>query len=254
MFLAIDVGNTNIVFGLFKEDELIGEWRLATDLAKSGDRYHESISSIIELGNIVIDAVEKVVICSVVPEVTNKLKPVLENIFKNNVLVMGDDFIAPIDNLYKSPDEVGQDRLANAVAVKELYKTPAIIVDFGTAITFDVLSKKGEYLGGVIAPGIKLTLDSLANKTALLPQVKLTPPENLIGSNTIDSIKSGTFYGISDMCNGLIKRLKKKVPGRVQVIATGGHTAMLKREIKSIDIIDPHLTIKGIKISFQKNT
>jgi type III pantothenate kinase len=162
------------------------------------------------------------------------------------------DIKAPIKNLYKKPRQVGQDRLVNAIAAKELYGCPAIVVDFGTAITFDVVSKKGEYLGGLIFPGIETSLNALSEKAALLPKISVTPPKGLIGRDTADSIKSGVFYGIGSLCDGIISRLDSVKSVRMTVIATGGHALVISKFTKNIRLIDPHLTLQGLRIIAQK--
>ena len=243
MLLAIDIGNTSIAFGVFQGKKLKSSWKIPTQ----GVFSKKTIN--------LPEKIDTAIISSVVPKATPIIKKAIARKYKIHPLVLGENIKAPIKNLYRKPKQVGQDRLVDAVAVKVLYGYPAIVIDFGTAITFDVISKKGEYLGGLIFPGIETSLDALSQKAALLPKIKVGPPSGLIGRNTVDSMRSGVFYGIGALCDGVIAKLKAKYehipPGRggpMKVIATGGHAALMARYSTSIDRINPNLTLHGLNI------
>ncbi len=241
--LAVDIGNTSVHMALYKNS-----WkpflRIRTDAFKNGIP-KELASKINRSPDI------DVIIGSVVPGTTQKLKTYFKTAVTGKVLVAGVDTKIPIANRYKNPKQVGMDRLLNALAGYSLYKKPLIIIDFGTAITFDVVSKKGEYLGGVIAPGIEISLDALFERTALLPQTKLKHPANRIGRDTVESIRIGCSYGIAGLCERLIQEITQQLGGRPTVIATGGYALFMKRYCPSIEAIYPNLTMDGLRLTFQ---
>lgn len=242
MLLAIDIGNTSITLGLFKKENLIKDFKISTHPI-------ENISLLKTFQKEKIDKirVSEVIICSVVPKVNLRLKNEIKNLFNISPSILGEDILVPIKNLYKNPKQVGQDRLVNAYAGKILYGVPLIVVDFGTAVTFDIVSKKGDYLGGIIAPGIDISRDVLSERTALLPKVRLKRPKELIGKTTQESILSGLFFGFGALVDGLIERLKSRLRQvDIKVIATGGNLYLLSPFCKRITRTDPHLTLKGI--------
>jgi type III pantothenate kinase len=241
MILAIDIGNTNVTCGVAKNTVITKVFKISTSLVLS-----EDISAISRLRRLERLDISNIVICSVVPSVTKKLVIILKKIFRIKPLIIGRDLSVPLRNLYKNPKAVGQDRLIGAYAGSTLYGYPLVIIDFGTAITFDVVSPKREYLGGVIVPGIQLSLNSLHEKTALLPMVKFkNPPFSVIGKNTTDSILNGIFYGYASLCDGVIKKIKEEI-GPCRVIATGGHCQIMKKYCTRIDNIEKNLILKGI--------
>ena len=235
MLLTADIGNTSTALGIFKGKKLVRAWKVSTDYVVSGKP--------VKLPN----GIRRAIMSSVVPKATPMVSRAISRRCGIRPLILGKNIKAPIKNLYKKPGQVGQDRLVDAVAVKELYGYPAIVVDFGTAITFDVISRRGEYLGGLIFPGIETSLNALSQKAALLPKITVVPPKGLIGRDTADSMRSGVFYGIGALCDGIISRLKKKL-GPMTVIATGGHAKVISGFSKSIRYIDPHLTLHGLRI------
>lgn len=240
MLLAVDIGNTSINFGLFGKNRILN-FRIPTFSLES-----ISLEKIFK-ERTDMSKISEVIICSVVPRVSQKLKGKIKELFKVSPLVLGEDIFVPIKNLYKNPSQVGQDRLANAYAAKILYGYPLIIVDFGTAITFDIISKRGDYLGGIIVPGLEISRDVLSERTALLPKVKLRKPKVLIGKDTQESILSGIFFGFGCLVDGLIEKLKAEL-GRdnTKIIATGGNVRQISPFCRSITKVDPHLTLKGI--------
>jgi type III pantothenate kinase len=238
MLLAIDIGNTSITFGIFVGDRLIKRFNIST-CAYSLKKLRKGLSRLI---------IDNAVMCSVVPIMTGILEKDLRGLLKKQPYVIGKNLKVPIENLYHKPKEVGADRLVNAYGCVKLYGYPAICVDFGTAITFDVISKKAEYLGGVIVPGLELSLETLSKRAALLPKITLKEPESLIGRDTVGSMRSGIVYGVSALTDGLIKKLKEEIGKRVVVVVTGGNSAFIARFCKSINKVDRNLTLKGLQL------
>ena len=239
MLLAVDIGNTNISFGLFYGKKLLKKASVS-----SGNYTLPDIKR--KLGRAVID---DIVVCSVVPKLTLKIAGDLKKIFKQKVRIIGKDIFVPIKNLYRIPGHVGQDRLVNACAGVAFYGAPLIIVDFGTAITFDIVSKKGEYVGGIIAPGIEISLDALSQRAALLRKITPERPKVLVGRDTESSMNSGIVYGMSFLVNGLLKKLRHEFfKQKVNVIATGGCAKFLSSYCFPIDKVDSYLTLKGIQL------
>lgn len=258
MLLVIDVGNTNIVFGVYDSEELIYEWRVATIKNRTSDEYGFLFSQIFEYHNLKIEDVENVIISSVVPTLMHTLSAMSIKYLNINPLIVGENVDIGMDIKYDKPDEVGADRIVNAVAGYEKYGGPLIIVDFGTAITFCAISHKGEYLGGSIVPGIIISSDALFSRTAKLPKVEISKPETVIGKNTVTSMQSGIVYGYI----GLVDYLLEKIIGEIEdrdhvrvenIIATGGFSSLIASESKYINKIDKMLTLEGLKIIYNRN-
>lgn len=239
MLLTIDIGNTSITFGVFSGDRLIKRFNIPTG-AYSLKKLRKNLARLI---------IEDAVVCSVVPIMTGILEKDLRGILKKEPYVIEKNLKVAIKNLYRKPKEVGADRLVNAYGCVKLYGYPAICVDFGTAITFDVISKKAEYFGGIIVPGLELSLETLSKRAALLPKITLKEPESLIGRDTVNSMRSGAVYGISALTDGLIKKLKGRL-GKAIVIATGGNAGFIARFCSSIDEVDKDLTLKGLNLIY----
>lgn len=240
--LTIDIGNTNITVGAFKGKRLVKKTNIPTHnyfvYEKSLDKFIKSCG---------FNGKCSAVISSVVPEAL----PYLVNVIRKKkcrIVIVGKDKKVPIPNLYKKKLEVGQDRLVNAYSAKVLYGAPCVIIDLGTAITFDIVSRKGEYLGGLILPGIELSLRSLYERTALLPKVVLRPSANIIGKDTVNSMRAGILFGFGAMCDGLVSEYRKILGANTEVIATGGNARLMKRYAKSIQTVDPDLTLKGLRL------
>jgi len=248
MLLAVDIGNTSVTFGIFKKSKLTKVFKVTTALNVKDTKNQLKKNNIDRY----IDKVDSTIICSVVPKKTIYLQQILEQLFRVRAKVVGKDIKVPIRNLYKKSQQVGKDRLVNAYACKYLYGAPAVIVDFGTAMTFDYINKKGQYAGGIIAPGIEISLDALSKKTALLPKVKMKAPGAFLGKSTADSIRSGACYGLSYMCDALIQDFKRRYAKDLKVIATGGLAIFFKKRCKHIDIVDKNLTLKGLKLLYGK--
>lgn len=243
MLLAIDIGNTNITFGIFQGNKLSKRFNIPT----RGYNLRKLKRS---LGRIKIDSA---IICSVVPKVTLILGRDMAEVLGRRPDIIGKDIIVPVKNLYRSPRQTGQDRLVNAYAGVILYGAPLIVVDFGTAVTFDVVSRNKEYLGGMILPGLDISLQTLAEHAALLPRVKLKRPPEFIGRDTKSSMLSGIVYGFSGLTDDLVLRIKNKIGRNAKVIGTGGDIGLIGKYCRNIDQIDLNLTLKGLNL-LQKNS
>jgi len=252
MLLAIDIGNTNITFGIFSATEHGG---FAKHYGEKGNRIikrfdiptvHYNLAKLKRnLGRVKIN---NTIICSVVPYARNILEKDLKRLLGRRPYIIGKDILVPIKNLYRKPKQVGQDRLVNAYAGVMLYGAPLIVVDFGTAVTFDVVSRNKEYLGGMILPGLGISLDALAERTALLPKIKLERPQELIGRDTKSSILSGMVYGFAALTDDLVVRIRNKISKSAKVIGTGGNINLINKYCKRIDRIDRDLTLKGVSL------
>ncbi len=253
MLLAIDVGNSNHVIGLFKEKKLLTHWRIRTERNRTADEYWVLIKEFILINEADVETIDDIVISCVVPSLIPVLEEMSHKFFSCEPLIVGPGIKTGIPILYRNPAEVGADRIVNAVAGFEKYGGPLIIVDFGTATTFDAISKKGEYLGGAICPGIQISMEALFKNTAKLPRVDLAAPENVIGKSTVESIQSGAFYGFKGMIDYLISMMAKELGPETKVIGTGGVAPNLIDQIDVIETFDPFLTLEGLKIIFYKN-
>jgi type III pantothenate kinase len=243
MLLALDIGNTSITAGLFKANKLLNRF----DTPVQQYNYINFLRKITSK-----NPIDSVIVCSVVPVVSQKIKKNLRKIMPDAVpLILGHNCSAPVKNHYRYPKQVGQDRLVNAYAAIKLFGGPAIVVDFGTALTFDVISANKEYLGGMIVPGLKTSLDSLAEKTALLPRIKPDKPKEFIGRDTKNSMLSGIIYGFAGLTDGLSGQIKKKIGKEAKIIGTGGHIKLIAPYCKIFDAIDTDLTLKGLNLIYQ---
>lgn len=247
MILTMDIGNTNTVLGLYENDDLKTHWRISTDRSKTPDEYGMLLKSLFESAGIDDDSVKSVIISSVVPPILRILKKTAYRYFGVKPLVVGPGVKTGMNIKTDNPKEVGADRIVNAVAAGHLYEGPLIIVDFGTATTFCAISKKGEYLGGSIAPGIGISAEALFSQSAKLPRIELIEPGQAIGKNTIDGMKSGVVYGFVGQVEYLVRKFKAELSEDAIVIATGGLVSLIAAETDSIDYVEPFLTLKGLK-------
>ncbi len=247
MILTMDIGNTNTVLGLYDGKELKTHWRISTDRNKTPDEYGMLFKNLFESASIDNDAVNSIIISSVVPPILRILKKTAYRYFDVKPLVVGPGVKTGMNIKTDNPKEVGADRIVNAVAAGRIYNGPLIIVDFGTATTFCAISSKGEYLGGAIAPGIGISAEALFSQSAKLPRIELIEPGHAIGKNTIDGMKSGIVYGFVGQVEYLVKKFKKELSEDAVVIATGGLVSLIAAETDSIDHVEPFLTLKGLK-------
>lgn len=256
MIFAVDIGNTNIVIGVFNKDEIIFNSRLATDYQKTTDEYAAIIMLLLKNSNIEISNIKGTIISSVVPQLVYTFTKLSKKYLSREAIVVGPGIKTGVPIKIENPKEVGSDRIVNAAAVLSAYNYPAIIVDFGTATTFDVINENGEYVGGVICPGVKLSATILHQKTAKLPEVEIEKCEKIIGTNTISSIKSGIYYGYLSLVDGIIEKIISEKFKNVNpcVIATGGLGSVFMGESKYLKKYDPNLTLNGLKVIYEKNS
>ncbi len=258
MLLVIDVGNTNIVFGVYDNDELLYDWRIATEKNRTSDEYGFLFSQIFAYHNLDIASVENVIISSVVPTLMHTLSSMSEKYLDRKPLIVGHGINLGMEIKYDNPKEVGADRIVNSVAAYDKYGGPLIVVDFGTAITFDVISEKGEYLGGSIVPGIIISTDALFSRTAKLPKIEIEKPEKVIGKNTINSMQSGIVNGYIGLVDYLLEKIMEELESEghskvENIIATGGFSALIANESKYINKIDKMLALEGMKLIHDLN-
>ena len=244
MLLAIDVGNTNVTAGLFRGSRLLSRGRVPT---------HASLRSLLRGMRVPPHEVGAVILSSVVPRATASLKRSLKELFHFRPLILGENVRAPIKNRYRVPSQVGQDRLVNGAGAFFLYGGPAIVVDFGTAVTLDLVSARREYLGGLIVPGVGIALEALVSNAALLPGIPLAPPSEFLGRDTRQSMRSGLFHGYGALCDGLVRRLKSEHAPRAKVIATGGHCRLLAPFCHAVQIVNPDLTLQGLRLTYEQS-
>ncbi|MCZ7528151.1 MAG: type III pantothenate kinase [Acidimicrobiia bacterium] len=253
MLLAVDVGNTQTVVGLFNGNELADHWRIATVSERTSDELALLIQQFLGFHGFSFDAqVTGVAISSVVPRVTAALREMTEKYFGFHPLVVEPGVRTGMPILYDNPKEVGADRIANAVGAYDLYGGPSVVVDFGTATTLDAVSAKGEYLGGAIFPGIEVSMEALFGRAAGLRRVELVPPKHVIGKSTVESIQSGALYGFTGQVDGLVERFVAEL-GESSIVATGGLAEMIAPFSRTIQHHEPWLTLHGLRIVFERN-
>jgi type III pantothenate kinase len=251
--LVIDVGNTNTVVGLFLGAKLSAQWRLTTNREQTADEYGILVRNLFALDGIEPGEIAGVMIASVVPPLNAVLEEMTKKYFRVAPLFLGPGTRTGMAIHYENPQEVGADRIANSVAAVEKYGGPCVVVDFGTAITFDVISAKGEYLGGVIAPGIGIASEALFSRAARLPRVEIREPERVVGTNTVASMQSGLYYGAVGLVDGILDRLAAELGPKIKVIATGGQAPLVAHASKYKPPVDPSLTLDGLRIIYERN-
>ena len=254
MLLVIDAGNTNTVFAVFNKAILLGQWRMATDNKRTADEYGVWLLNIMQFQGIDSHKITAAILSSVVPQTNFALKTLARSYFKTELLIVGEEGVKlGIEAKIDRPKEVGADRLVNAVAAWAKYQLPCVIIDFGTATTFDIVDEQGNYSGGVIAPGINLSLQALQQAAAKLPNVAIARPHSVIGKDTISAMQSGIYYGYTGLIEGIVRGIKKEYSAISLVIATGGLAPLFAKNSEVIDHLEADLIIDGLKIIYERN-
>jgi len=253
MLLAIDIGNTNIKVGIFDGDKLKATWSLATGIHRTSDEYGGVLINLMERKKIPPSKVTGVALCGVVPPLLSTFVELCREYLNTKPLVVEAGVKTGMRIRLDNPREVGPDRVVDAVAAQNLYGKPVIIIDLGTATTFDVVSKEGDYLGGAIAPGIIMATEALYTRTAALPRIGLSRPKQVIGKSTISAMQSGIIFGYIELIEGMIRRIEQELGGKAKVIATGGQSHLLAQEIPAIEVVNPDLTLIGLRLIYEMN-
>jgi type III pantothenate kinase len=253
MLLAIDVGNTNIVYGLFDGERLVHQFRVESARGRTADEYAVQLRALLEMHGVALPAVKAAILACVVPSLTEPMLRLVERLFQREAVVVGPGIRTGMAILIENPREVGADRIADAVAGFERAKGGVIVVDFGTSTNFDVVTPKGEYLGGVLAPGLQISADALFARAAKLPRVEIAKPPKVVGKNTIHAMQSGIVYGYVGLVDGLVERLMAELGFPAAVIATGGLAPLIAPLSKTIVDVDDHLTLTGLRILYERN-
>ncbi len=253
MLLVVDVGNSHTVLGLYEDRELIGQWRVVSSNYRTGDELYILLTILLQSININPKSIQGCCVSSVVPQLNGALQHVSKRAFGIEALMVEPGVKTGIVLQCDNPKEVGADRIANAAGALEDHSGPMVIIDFGTATTLDVMTERAEWLGGVIAPGVQLAADSLFERCARLPRVDIVAPKTVIGRNTVTNIQAGLTYGYADMVDGLVLRIGEELGQPPKVIATGGLARIIAQVAKSIDIVDPQLTLKGLRAIYERN-
>jgi type III pantothenate kinase len=254
LILVVDVGNTNIVLGVYQGKKLLHDFRISTARQSTVDEYGVLIHNLFQMSNILVSQIEGVIVSSVVPPLVGVVEEMCNKYIGKAPLIVGPGIKTGLNLRYENPREVGADRIVNAVAAVEQYGGPLIVVDFGTATTFDCIDRDGNYLGGAIVPGIGIATEALVQRASKLPRIELEKPKKVIGRNTVHAMQAGIVYGYAGQVDGLVKRIKAEMgTDNVKVIATGGLAELIASETESIEEIAPLLTLEGLRIIYERN-
>lgn len=253
MILVIDVGNTNIVLGLYDGKNLLHDWRLSTNRSSTADEYGMTMYNLFQHAGIKLDQVEGVIISSVVPPLMFVLEQLCLKYVKKAPLIVGPGVKTGLNIRYENPREVGADRIVNAVAAIEMYGSPVIVVDFGTATTFDYIDEAGQYIGGAVAPGIGISTEALYQRAAKLPRIELVKPKSVVGRNTVASMQAGIIFGFAGQVDGIVDRIREEFGTNPKVVATGGLAELISKESRTIETTNQLLTLQGLRIIYERN-
>ncbi|MDH5672275.1 MAG: type III pantothenate kinase [Myxococcales bacterium] len=252
MLLGIDVGNTHTVLGLFEGEELVHHFRIRSERGRPEDEYYVLLATLVQSSGVKQEEVDSSILASVVPSLTDSLARSVKRAFGHQPLIVGPGIKTGMPILYENPKEVGADRIVNAIAAFERVRSGVLVVDFGTATTFDCVSRRGEYLGGVIAPGISLSAEALFAKAARLPKTEIARPPRVLGRNTVHAMQSGLVYGYVGLVDGLVERLQEEMGYPCAVLATGGEAPLIQSVSKTIEEVDEFLTLEGLRILYHR--
>lgn len=254
MLLVFDIGNSNIVLGMYDDHQLLQHWRISTDRQKTGDEYGMLLNNLFNYAGMTIEDVTAVIISSVVPPLVVPISKMCQRYFGVDPLVVGPGIKTGICIKYENPREVGADRIVNAVAAYAKFGGPLIIIDFGTATTFCAIAANGDYLGGAIAPGIGISTEALFQRAAKLPRIELVTPKTVICRNTVTSMQSGIIFGFTGQVDEIVRRMKKELGSDAYVVATGGLANMIAHESSTINVVEHFLTLEGLQILYERNS
>ena len=253
MLLAIDIGNTIIHLGVFEDSELRCTWRLTSGVDRSPDEYGSLLHTLLQRQGVPASRITGTAVCCVVPPLLSVFQEVCQRYLETSLLVVEPGVKTGVRISLDNPREVGPDRVVNAVAAHHIYGEPVIVIDLGTATTFDVVSEEGDYLGGAIAPGINIATEALYTRTAMLPRIELARPKQVIGRSTTAAMQSGIIFGYIGLIQGMIRRIKQELRSEAKVVATGGYAYPLAKEIPEIDVINPDLSLIGLRLIYEMN-
>jgi type III pantothenate kinase len=253
MLLAVDVGNTQTVFGLYDGDRLTEHWRVSTEVERTGDELGVLVGRLLELRDVGFEDITGVCLSSTVPPLVRAYEEFAREYVEAPLVVLGPGTKTGIPIVYDDPREVGPDRIANALAARERYGSPCIVVDFGTSTNFDIVSAAGEYVGGVLAPGIEVSMEALFARAARLVKVDFSAPSSVIGKTTVGGLQSGLVYGFAGQVDGIVKRVRAEIGDMAPVIATGGLAELIAPHAETIDTVDPLLTLEGLRLVWDRN-